>query len=168
MNKLFLLSTAAVALFALNAKAEVSIPVQSKVKVKVIESITMTHATTDELNFGTIMASQDHVVSVDAEGARTGTAEGQLVDDAANAPKRDLFTITSPDARSVNIDVAKPDALDAGSKLVPTLKTSPALSGGKLSLNKGSNELKIYGDLDVKEGAAAGDYAPNYTVTLRY
>lgn len=166
MNKLFLLSTAAVALFALNAKAEVSIPVQSTVKVKVLDSIKMEHADSDSLNFGTIMASENHTVSVDANGARTGNA-GQLVDDG-NTPSRDLFTITSPDARSVNIDVAAPAALDAGGKMVPTLKTSPALSSGELSLTAGENELKIYGDLAVAKDAAAGTYAPNYTVTLRY
>ena len=168
MKKLnFLLCLASLIPVAYKAGAEVRLPITSKVRVKVIDAIAIEHNASDLLNFGTIVASDDHVVSIDAGGNRTGTKRGQLVADE-NTPTADSFTIITAAARQVDLDVEAPQTLDEGSKLSPTLNTSPAPTAGKLSLGQNANVLHVYGDLAVTAGATAGDYEQNYTVTVRY
>jgi len=167
MKKLFLSLVIALVLAVSDSGADTSIPATSKVRVKVVDAIAIEHNASDVLNFGTIIASDSHVVSVDAGGNRTGTKRGQLVADN-NTPTADSFTIISAVARQVDLDIGVPHALDGRGKLTPTLNTSPAPESGKLSLKPNANILKVFGKLGVKAGATSGDYEQNYTVTIRY
>ena len=165
MRKFVLLAGIA-SLVAFNANAT-DLTASSNIKAKIIESMTLTHDSADQLNFGTMMASAAHTVSLTSAGARSSTDAGQLVDDSGNTPTADQFTITSPDARQVTLVVNTPSKVGV-TGLVPTLATDPALSGGKLSLQSGTNTVKIYGDLAVAQDATAGNYTEPYSITVTY
>ncbi len=163
--KKFVLLAGVASLVAFNANAT-ELSASSNIKAKIVESMTFSHDAADVLNFGTFMASANHTVSLTSGAVRSSTDGGQLVDDS-NTPTVDQFKITSPDARSVTLNVATPAKVGVAG-LVPTLETDPALTGGKISLQEGDNIFKVYGDLAVSQGATAGDYTEPYTITLTY
>ncbi len=165
MKKIILLAGVA-SLVAFGANAT-ELTASSNIKAKIVGSMTLTHESADQLNFGTMMSSAAHTVSLTSAGARSSTDAGQLVDDSGNTPTADQFTITSPDARQVTLNVATPAKVGV-TGLVPTLSTDPALSGGKLSLQAGTTTVKIFGDLAVSQGATAGDYTEPYSITVTY
>lgn len=163
--KKFVLLAGVASLVAFSANAT-DLTASSNIKAKILESMTFTHDSADVLNFGTFMASAAHTVSLTSAAVRSSTDGGQLVNDS-NTPTVDQFKITSPDARDVTLNVDTPAKVGVAG-LVPTLKIDPALSGDKISLQKGDNTFKVYGDLAVSEGATAGDYTEPYTITLTY
>ena len=143
-------------------------------KAKIIEPITITAATANDkvLNFGTILSSSAHNVTVGTEGNRTSTVEGNLVNDTSNAPSAGEFTITSSVARNITLTLPSSATISGGSSstnlTVSNFVSNPAAGTGTVSVIAGDTTVKVGATLAVTQGAAAGDYTGTYPVTISY
>ncbi len=143
-------------------------------KAKIIEPITITAQTADGkvLNFGTMLSSSAHSVTVGTEGNRTSTVEGNLVNDTSNAPAAGEFTITSSVARNVTLTLPSSATISNNETdlTVSNFTSNPAgsTSGTAIAVIAGNTTVKVGGTLGVTANAPAGDYQGTYNVTISY
>ncbi len=165
MRKLVLLSTTAalVMLTGFNANATTNVTADSQAKVTIVDAVAMDHETGKALDFGTAMSAINHTITIDpATGEQTSSDEGQIVTEG----DRDHFTVTVP--ADMNLTITLPgESLSLGTGLsVTQFTSSPA---GTLNATKdGPNDIYVGGTLAVSQGAASGDYAQSYTLTISY
>ena len=139
-------------------------------KAKIIAPVTLeaVSGTANELNFGTMLSSSAHNVTVSTAGVRTGTVANMLVSDS-NTPSAGKFTASSDTAISTTLAIDSTATISHGSTnlTVNSLTTDPAT--GTLALTAGTpQEIKVGGTLVVPQNAESGDYTGTYHVTLSY
>lgn len=169
MNK-FLFPLTAVALCftahqAMAATATASTPANARAKI--IAPLTVTASTTDELNFGTMLAG-DRTVTVTPAGVRSATAdETLLVKD--NTEKAGKFTVTnSGSAVTGQISLPPSATVSNGTKTLNVNHfTSNPAADTDVSFGA-STEISVGASLDVTADATEGSYTGTYNVTINY
>ncbi len=172
MNKILLPLTAVALCFTAQQAMAASISGTGNATAKIIAPLTIaaggTGYSSGNLNFGTMLSSSAHTVTVGTTDNRTGSNNAMLVSDS-NTPKSGLFTVTNTETNPVNgtISVDSSTTISNGTTTlnVTGLNASPT---GSTSFENGDTEIKVGGQLAVSQNATAGDYTGTYHVTINY
>ncbi|MDO4183951.1 MAG: DUF4402 domain-containing protein [Rhodospirillales bacterium] len=169
MNKILLPLTAVALCFtaqqAMAATATASTPANARAKI--IAPLTVTASTTDELNFGTMLAGE-RTVTVSPAGVRSATPDkALLVED--NTEKAGKFTVTNSGS-AVTGKISLPTSATVSNETktldVKNFTSSPA-ANTDVSFGA-STEISVGASLEVKADATEGSYTGTYNITINY
>ncbi len=165
----YLLPLTAIALcFCATNTMAASDSAQGDAKAKIIAPVTITES--EDMNFGTMLSSQAHNVTLDHADGRTSTVSTMLVDDSANAPKSGKFVINNGGTAPVTATISLPASTTVsanGTNLTVDTFTSDFPTGSN-NIPAGDTDLNVGATLHVTVNAPAGDYTGQYTVTISY
>lgn len=137
-------------------------------KAKIIAPLTITQS--ENMNFGTMLSSQAHNVTLDLADGRKSTVNAMLVDDSANAQKSGKFVINNSGTDPVTATISLPASTTVsanGTNLDVDTFTSDFPTGSN-NIPVGNTNLKVGATLHVTANAPAGNYTGQYTVTINY
>ncbi len=143
-------------------------PVNGTAKAKIVEAVTLTHATADALNFGIIVKpGQATTVTVGAAASNPSVNDGDGVQHVGGETiSSDKFTVSGlGDAQyAVNLptSAATLNGSVSGSMTVDTFTTNAAASGNTAS------EFYIGGTLHIGAAQPVGEYTGSYPISITY
>lgn len=167
MNKYLLPLTAIALCFCATQAMAANSPATGDAKAKIIAPLTITQS--ENMNFGTMLSSSAHNVTLDLADGRESTVDAMLVEDSANAPKSGKFVINNGGSGAVKATITLPDSTtvkNGSTNLTVDTFTSDFPSDG--SIGVGNTTLKVGATLHVTANAPAGDYTGTYNVTINY
>ncbi|MDO4183954.1 MAG: DUF4402 domain-containing protein [Rhodospirillales bacterium] len=168
MNKYLLPLTAIALCFCATQAMAANSPATGDAKAKIIAPLTITQS--ENMNFGTMLSSSAHNVTLDHADGRTSTVNAMLVDDKANAPKSGKFVIKNGGTSAVTATISLPASTTVSANetsLTVDTFTSDFPTGSN-NIPAGDTNLKVGATLHVTANAPAGDYTGQYTVTINY
>ena len=159
MNKLFLLSTVALALVTFNANAG-SGSADGTAQVEVVADFAVTHTGT-ALNFGSVYAKAGNTVAVTAAAspARSGDAFGPFTADA--------FTISGPQGAGYTLTVPSSAEMTNTNSDHLTATLTPS-SSGALTMGNTATVIYVGGSVTTAANTPQGSYSGSYTVQISY
>lgn len=141
-------------------------------KAKIISPVTITAVTgaSGDLNFGTMLSSSAHVVTVDNANGRTSTVSSMLVDDSANPSHSGVFTVNNGGSAAVTATLALPSSatVSNGTDTLTVNNFTSNFPTGSGNIHTGDTTVMVGADLNVTANASSGDYTGTYNVTLSY
>ena len=168
MNKYLLPLTAIALCFCATQAMAANSQATGDAKAKIIAPLTITES--EDMNFGTMLSSSAHNVTLDHADGRTSTVNAMLVEDSANAPKSGKFVINNGGTAPVTATIALPASTTVtanGTSLDVDTFTSDFPTGSN-NIPVGNTNLHVGATLHVTANAPAGDYTGQYTVTISY
>ena len=166
MNKLFLLGTAAVVLFAFNAKAADS--ATGTAQVEVVKAFSIEHVNGKSLNFGRLFAKAG-TITIAPNGTVTDTNKIAL---SGNTTSADEFEITGPAGQTATVDLDGTSVTlnGAGTASGKTLTVTGLTLSGASVTPADDNPVKVTvgGSLTVAADTTPGQYSGTYTVNIAY
>ena len=168
MNKILLPLTVVALCFGVQQATATDSSAQGTAKAKIITPLSITAVTgaNGDMNFGTMISTQAHTVTLDNAHNRTGSVSAMLIEDVSNSPHSGTFTINNGGTAPVAASLSLPDSTTisgTGSLTVDTFTSnfsSPVATG--------NTTVSVGATLQVPAAATAGDYTGEYTVTLSY
>lgn len=129
---------------------------------EVVAPITLTHADTAALNFGTFTTGTTGGTIVVTQGG-TATATGDVTLVSGSTEAADAFSVAGDAGRAFSITSGTGSVANGGTSMAFTTDapTSGTLTGGAATFSVG-------GTLTVAGGEAAGTYTGSYNVTVAY
>lgn len=168
MNKILLPLTVVALCFGAQQAMAANSSATGTAKAKIITPLSITAVTgaSGDMNFGTMISTQAHDVTLDHANGRTSSVNAMLVEDSSNPPHSGTFTINNGGTAPVAASLSLPDSTTisgTGSLTVDTFTSnfsSPVATG--------NTSVAVGATLHVPAAAEAGDYTGQYTVTLSY
>lgn len=169
MNKILLPLTVVALCFGAQQAMAANSTAQGTAKAKIITPLSITAVTgaNGDMNFGTMISTQAHTVTLDNAHNRTGSVSTMLVEDSSNPPHSGTFTITNGGTAAVAASLVLPDSTTIGSSGT-NLTVDEFSSDFSSPIPTGNSTVLVGATLHVPAGAAAGEYTGQYTVTLSY
>ncbi len=162
MNKLFLLSaTALVAVWSFNAKAASSGSATGTATVEVVKDMSITHASSDKLDFGSVYAKASNTVAVTAAASPTRSG------DAFGTFTADKFTIAGPEGATFRLDVPASVEMTGPNSATLTATLTPSESG-TMTMPAADKLIYVGGSVTAAADTPTGTYTGNYDVTINY
>jgi len=157
---LFLMGTTALILGAVEARAETA---QGDAQVEVVSLVTVTHNSGAKLNFGSVYAKADNVVTVSPAGVKTAG-------EAFGTPTADAFTVRGPSGAQVTVTLDNSASLTktGDNTKVLTVTLTPSWSE-PIELSGSDVNITVGGTLNgVSSDTTPGTYSGHYNVTYTY
>ena len=169
MNKILLPLTVVALCFGAQQVMAASDTATGTAKAKIITPLSITAVTgsSGDMNFGTMLSTQAHNVTLDTANNRTGSVGAMLVSDSSNPPHSGTFTINNGGTASVAATLALPDSATISSGGTD-LTVDNFSSNFSSPIATGNTTVSVGAVLHVTAGAAAGEYTGDYTLTLSY
>lgn len=126
------------------------------------------------LNFGTLLSSTGHYVTVDTNDNCTSTVPSMIYNNADCSSEYFDIEQTGSDTRNVNINiVSNPLSNSTGNTLELdnfsiTINGVSAALGSNVQITQSNNVLRVGGRLKIESGDAPGAYTGTYTVNISY
>lgn len=123
---------------------------------------------TQELSFGTLLATATHDVVVNPNGTRQSSL--YVVNDASYPYHNGIIQITKQESGSRSVTVAvdsQTSISNGGTSLLVDLVTSPVASS-ITTLTSKDTYINVGGTLHVTQGAPAGEYTGTYRIEVTY
>lgn len=126
------------------------------------------------LNFGTLLSSTGHYVTVDTNDNCTSTVPSMIYNNADCSSGYFDIEQTGSDTRNVNINiVSNPLSNSTGNTLELdnfsiTINGVSAALGSNVQITQSNNVLRVGGRLKIESGDAPGAYTGTYTVNISY
>lgn len=158
MKKIFALAAVATAVIATPAAAQ-SNTADGKATATVVAPISIAHATTDALRFGTFAKA---VGNVTITPSATGTAGGSIAQMAGGNAGSDKFTVTGDANRTFSVSA------NTTGNVLGTGLTFSTNAVNAATLASGTYTLYVGGELVVTAAAQPGVYTANYPVSVNY
>ena len=134
----------------------------------VIEAQPVSVMSTQDLSFGTLLATATHDVVVNPNGTRQGSV--YVINDASYPYSNGIIQITKQESGSRSVTVAvdsQTTISNGGTSLLVDLVTSPVASS-ITTLTSKDTYINVGGTLHVTQGAPAGEYNGTYRIEVTY